>query len=205
MSNSTKRYLITVGLLSVTAFITFGAYSTRSYTGTLYTPSIPLVIENWYGRELTMDERTFQILETRDAIMREYVDPSGGIVLLSVVFAQNNRKVAHPPEVCFAGGGWERMEKMKDESGGMRVNRLVLQKGSQKQVVLYLYKSGDKFTHNYYAQQINIILNSMLKRNTSSALIRISAYTINDNVEETLSLIKRFADDLMPVLEKQIP
>jgi EpsI family protein len=208
MSISTKRYLIVTGLLSATFFITFGAYSTRDYSGELYTRNIPIVIGNWYGKDFSMDERTYEILETRDAIMREYTNQDGESVLFALVFSQNNRKVAHPPEVCFAGGGWERAKRdteiitVGDQE--IKVNRLILQKNSGKQIVLYLYKSGDKLVSNYYVQQFNIVLNGMLHKDTSSALIRISSIT-NSNEDRTLALTKKFTGEIIPILEKLLP
>jgi EpsI family protein len=200
--------MIVTGLLLITAFITYGSYSTIDYSGELYTRNTPLVIGNWYGKDFSMDDRTYEILETKDAIMREYVNQDGDGVLLALVFSMNNRKVAHPPEVCFVGSGWERT--VRDEkivtigNREIKVNSLTLQKKSDKQVVLYLYKSGNKLTSNYYSQQLNIILNGMLHKDTSSALIRISSIT-NSNDDKALALTEKFAGEIIPVLEKLLP
>ena len=209
MSSSAKRYLIAVILLLVTAFITFGDYSTKIYSGVLYTQNIPMIIGSWYGKDIPMDERTYDILETRDAFMREYTSSVGEKASLIVVFAQNNRKVAHPPEVCLAGGGWSRTDRdthsvvVGDRT--LEFNRIILQKGSEKQVVLYLYKAGSKLTPNYYSQQLNIIVNGMLRRDTSSALIRLSCDVGGDGVEESLKMLSKFAGEVIPVLEQHLP
>ncbi len=209
MSSFSKRYLIIVILLLVTAFITFGAYSTKSYSGVLHTQNIPMRIGSWYGRDIPMGERTYDVLETRDAFMREYASSIGDRAMLTVVFAQSNRKVAHPPEVCLTGGGWSRTGRdihtvvVGDRT--LRFNRLILQRGSEKQVVLYLYKAGSRLTPNYYSQQLNIIMNGMLRKDTSSALIRISCYVDGDGVEEPLSMLNKFAGEVIPVLEQHLP
>ena len=208
MSISTKRYLIPLALLLFTAVLTFRAYPLKSYFGELYTNNIPIIVNNWYGRDLPMDERTYEILETRDAIMREYVNSDKETMLLAVVFSQNNRKISHPPEVCFSGGGWSIASKDKQfvtiNSKEIEINRLILEKGSEKQVVLYLYKAGDILTSNYYAQQFNVILNGMLHKNTSSALIRIST-NIAEDVDKTTVLTKQFAKEIIPLLEQSLP
>ena len=209
MSSSAKRYLIAVILLLVTAFITFGAYSTKSYSGVLYTQNIPMIMGSWYGRDIAMDERTYDILETRDAFVREYTSSVGEKATLTVVFAQNNRRVAHPPEVCLAGGGWSRTDRDIHSVvvGGrtLRFNRIILQKGSEKQVVLYLYKAGSRLTSNYYSQQLNIIMNGMLRKDTSSALIRLSCYVDGHSVEESSKLLSKFAGEVIPILEQHLP
>jgi len=214
MSDFTKRYLIAAVLIMVTAFMTFGAYSTRSYNGVLYTQNIPMIMgDNWYGKRLPMDERTYDVLETRDAFVGEYRNSGNEKVLFTVIFAKSNRKVAHPPEVCLVGGGWSRINKdletlMVASSGGdrktLKMNSLTLRRGAEEQVVLYLYKAGKRFTPNYYTQQFNIILNSMLYKDTSSALIRISSMTDGD-VEGAKSRIREFAEEVIPILEKRLP
>jgi len=168
-----------------------------------------MVIGSWHGKDIPMDERTYEILETRDAFMREYVNFSNEKVLLTVVFDRDNRKVAHPPEVCFAGGGWSRTDRdiqsVTVGSRTIKVNRLILQKGAEKQVVLYLYKAGGKLTPNYYAQQFSIILNGMLHKNTSSALIRMSSFVAGDDVEEAMERTKKFAGEVIPILKEHLP
>ena len=209
MSNFTKRYIIAVILLSIIAVVTFGAYSTRDNSGVLYAQDVPMIVGDWYGRDIPMDERTYEVLETKDAFMREYVNPSGGKVLLAVVCAANNRKVTHPPEVCFAGGGWSRTSKdiqtVRAGSKTVKANRLILQKDTETQVALYLYKAGEKLTPNYYLQQFNIILNGMLHKNVSSALMRISSHSAGDDVEDATERVKRFARQVIPILEKYLP
>jgi len=203
-----KRYLITIILLLVTAFITFGAYSNVNRPSELYTQKIPLIINNWYGKDVTMEERTYEVLETKDAIMREYNKPDGKRVMFIVVFAESNRKVAHPPEVCFEGSGWARVDKeiqaVLINGRQLKFNRLTIQQDSEKQLVMYLYKAGNNLTPDYYIQQVNIIASNILRKKASSALIRISAL-IEDNIEDSASLLREFAEDMMPYLEKALP
>lgn len=209
MSNSTKRFIIVFMLLIVTALITFNAYSTKKHSGLLYTSNIPMNIGNWYGRELVMDERTYDILETKDAVMIEYTNPNNESIILTIVFSQNNRKVSHPPEVCFVGSGWSRTSRESEEIDingyKVKVNKLVLRREPFEQYVIYLYKSGSRFTANYYAQQFNIILNGMLRRDTSSALIRISSYVSERDDRKVKALAEAFLKETLPILSKILP
>jgi EpsI family protein len=209
MSDIAKRFLIVSTLLLITAIITFGAYSTKSYSGILYTKDIPLIVGNWFGSDLKIDERTYEILETRDLIMRKYINANSDSVILAVIFSQNNRKIAHPPEVCFTGAGWVKTdrgsEKIIIEGYEFVMNRLILQKDTYTQIALYLYKSGKRLTPNYFFQQINIILNGALHKDTSNALIRISVLSSESNIEKSIILAKEFAKEIIPILEKKLP
>jgi len=59
-------------------------------------------------------------------------------------------------------------------------------------------------TPDYYIQQVNIIASNILRKKASSALIRISAL-VEDNIEDSASLLREFAEDMMPYLEKALP
>lgn len=209
MSANAKRYVIVSILLLITGFLTFGAYSNKNYSSELYTQNIPVIIGEWNGHDLPISEDTFEVLETRDVFMRMYINPNGEKALFTVVFSKDNRKIAHPPEVCFAGGGWERtgryIQPVQVGDKKLDFNALILQNGRNKQVVLYLYKAGDKFTSNYYSQQFNIMMNGMLRKDTSSALIRISSFTSKDDVEEVVAFLSKFATVAIPVLEGVLP
>ncbi len=196
-------------MLSVTAFITFRAYSLKSYSGKTYTKEIPIILGEWFGNEIGMNERSYQILETRDAILREYRNSKNESLSLAVVFSKDNRKISHPPEVCFSGGGWERLlkdtETIQLNGETLKLNKLILKKNSLYQVALYLYKSGDNLTENYYLQQVNIILNGMLRKNVSSALIRISAFSSVNDLDRATALTKKFAVEAIPVVIEKLP
>ena len=209
MSGFTKRYLIVFILLSSTALITFGHYSTEVYSDIIYTQDIPMIIGGWHGRSLASHERTYEILETRDVFMGEYTNSGKDIVFLAVVFSRDNRRVAHPPETCFIGSGWSKsvrdLQTVTLGTRELRVNRMILQKGEEANLVLYLYKAGGKHTHNYYIQQFNLVLNSLLLKKTSSALIRISCYVDGDNLAEAMKRVKIFTAEAIPVLDRCLP
>ena len=209
MQISIKRYVIVVILLLVTALLTFGAYKDQNYSGELYTSNIPMTIGRWSGRELSTDERTYEVLETRDMFSRDYSTPNGERVLFTIIFSQSNRKVSHPPEVCLSGGGWERInrdiQRITYGNTSLDINRIVLQKGEREQVILYLYKAGDRLTPNYYNQQLNIIVNGMINRNVSSALIRVSCSVENDDVEGATALAKGIFQEAINNVLNKIP
>jgi EpsI family protein len=141
--------------------------------------------------------------------MREYKNTDGSEILFTVVFSHVNRRVSHPPELCLMGGGWSRtnkdIQKFSIGDDELRINRLIIEKGSEKDVVMYLYKSGSRLTPNYYAQQLGIVINSALRRSTSSALIRFSCPIVDGDIEGATEQIERFAREAIPVLKKSLP
>lgn len=213
MSNIQKRYIIAVALLIITAILTFGAFSTGVYSDKLYTADIPLVIGSWYGREIGMDEHTYKLLETKDAVMREYVSAAGDRVVLTVVYSKENVRVVHAPDICLSGGGStisdEATETVFLGDGPQKraiFNKFIVKNGSARQVVLFLYKAGTKVTPKAFQMQFNFFINKALRRSSHSvALIRFSSYAVNDDIEATTRKAKQFAAEAMPVLLKYLP
>ena len=63
--------------------------------------TFPAEIGEWRGEDAPVDERTYEILETRNVLSRNYKNPDGGVVHLLMVGSFKDRRVAHPPEVCY--------------------------------------------------------------------------------------------------------
>src|SRR3989338_4238772 len=62
---------------------------------------IPFAIGDWIGKDQAVDEMTYAILETRNVLSRSYVNSQGERIELLVVSSDKDRRVAHPPEVCY--------------------------------------------------------------------------------------------------------
>ncbi len=151
-----------------------------------------------------------EILET-DAIMtRTYANGGGAECDLSVVFARDNRRVAHPPELCYKGSGWTVEEKKVVEFpiDGKRfaVNRLLLVRGGARLWVYYWYKVGKKCSASYARMQWNIIMSHLSFHTSSSALVRLSAFSPGPERDAaTLAALDRFAAVAIPAVLRALP
>src|SRR3990167_3007083 len=65
----------------------------------------PQKIGDWISTDLPIPEDVYAILETRNVFTRRYKNPANKEAYLMLVYSQNNRKVSHPPEICYAGSG----------------------------------------------------------------------------------------------------
>lgn len=204
MENIGQRHLVVAVLLAITAAFTFlfGEAKETTSAGT-FTERIPICIGPWVGRDLEVDTRTFEILETNDVLTREYRGPKDNTIFLGVAFSSENRRAIHPPEVCMSGGGWNLTEKKRIEIKNTTVFeaiKLTLEKGDTEQVVLYWYKVGRDFTADFYRQQLKFVKARLLGGDSSCALIRISTLTTGQEAEKALSSLIDFAKALMPYL-----
>ena len=197
--------LALLGLAAATSALVL--YPMRMERGSLRAAKLPLNLGQWSGQDSPVEAYVKEILETDDVIQRSYMNPdlSPYPVMLAVVFSADNRRVAHPPEVCYRGGGWEvNARRVVHYEGLPPLVRLIINAGAnQKDMVLYCYKAGDQITANYYRQQYNIAINQLRMQATSSALIRFSA-SIIDNEKDAEQRLVNFIRVMMPEIQDKL-
>jgi EpsI family protein len=153
-----------------------------------------------------------RILETK-AILRcmyELKKRPAPLCELSLVFAQDNRRAAHPPEICYKGAGWsvQRHEVIPIPINGQPfyVNRLLLLHRNERMWVLYWFKTGSECCASYLRMQWNIIKSHLLRRGSSSALIRLSVKSRSqDEDQEVFADLLDFAKVAIPAVNAVIP
>ena len=103
-----KHLLIATVVLAATALLTVvlereAPVKTRGHS---FARRIPLKFGRWRGEELPVGEAVVETLETDDVLMRSYTKDTGEKIVFAAVFAMDNRRAAHPPEICYRGQGW---------------------------------------------------------------------------------------------------
>ncbi|MCM8775341.1 MAG: EpsI family protein [Candidatus Omnitrophica bacterium] len=161
--------------------------------------SFPMNIGGWHGKDFPVDERTYEILETRNVLSRLYIHPDGREIHLFIVGSRRDRRVAHPPEVCYTGSNFV---ILNEADGSLKIGNKVLpvreftaqneRNPSAREEVLYLYKIGDRYTTNYYAQQLRFALDRFTRKDSEVFLIRLAG--------RDKSVFKEFLEALLPLL-----
>lgn len=195
MKNNSLGFLIIVTLLIASAFFSLNLYlRQRSAHDQVDVNSFPYQVGQWQGRDLGVEEEEYQILETRNLVLREY-RKNGKKISLFIVYSETNRLVFHPPEVCMMGSGVKivdkKIESIEHGSKKFSVNKLYVAKDGNRGLALYCYKAGNLYTDNFYLQQISFAFNQLLGRHKAGATIRASAPLGNDE-KEVLEDLKDF-------------
>jgi len=197
MKNKTFGYITVLLLLSLTSLFSLKLYfRQRTTQDQLDIRKFPHVVGEWQGEEIELNEYDYRVLETRNLILREYVNSSNEKLTLFIVYSETNRSVFHPPEVCLMGSGMNIARKMTEgitDCTGKRffVNKLDVGKDNHQQIVLYCYKAGSLYTENYYLQQAQFALNQLLGKGKGGATIRVSM-SITESEQVTLTRLKAF-------------
>ena len=84
------------------------------------------------------------------------------------------------------------------------VNRFLIQKDRDQQVVLYWYQSQGKAIAGELAARLEMIKNSMVRHRTDGALVRISS-PVYGNVQQTSDRLVRYIQAMYPLLGEYLP
>lgn len=185
-------------------------YPTKMVRGQLQAAALPLQLGGWMGQDVKIEEYVKQILETDDVVQRNYTNPlyRNAPVQMAIVYSSDNRRVAHPPEICYKGGGWEINGKQPVQLDPALPDmiRLQISRGREnRELVLYCFKTGEIITADYLQQQVNIVKNQLRMRSSSSALLRFSTrQQPTESEAETQARLVSFIKQMMPEIKKTL-
>jgi EpsI family protein len=207
-----KRTITIIIIFLITAAVTgFVSHSERIQPNKPFS-EFPLEIDQWKGQKGELDQEVYNILGVEDYILANYRKTSGERVNLYVGFYQSQKEgdIIHSPKNCMPGAGWKITDtsietiKLDDSQKTINVIKLLLQKGMEKQVVLYWFQSRGRIIASEYMQKIWLVVDSVIKRRTDGSFVRlISPVTVDE--EKTLQVLKEFAQKIYPVLNEHIP
>ena len=180
-----KQGIYPIILLLITALLSWRLerVPTQNYSS-LYSQQVPDRILERKGADQPVSARALEILETRDVLCRIYEKQGKPPIYLSIVFSEDNRKAVHPPEVCYLGSGFEVIEKSQKNFGDMSLVRIVVQREFRKELTLYSFKAGARYSSSYIQQQMNILLERFRNRRAASALVKVSADITNRDTKD---------------------
>ncbi len=205
-----------LALFVLVGFASWGLYF-REYRqkDTINIHLFPKKIGPWTAKELPISEKDYEILETRNAFTRKYTNTAGESVYLFIVYSQNNRKVSHPPELCYTGSGASVLGKTDVRTGirpktssakPLDVKKVLIEQDGVRQVLYYWFKVGKGFTSGYWAQQAMIAIKTFTHQPASSALIRVSmTVPPNGKEKDAEEVLRRFITAIMPSIQKYLP
>ena len=143
---------------------------------------IPLQIGDWRqrGAEIRFGEQTESVLRVSDYTMREYIAPDGRLANVYVGYYASQRTGAtyHSPQNCLPGAGWvmrqpQRVEIVTPGGETFDANWYIIENGVYKEVLIYWYQGRGRFEASEYQDKINTIWDSVLRRRSDGAMVRV--------------------------------
>ena len=162
----------------------------------------------WHGKNVQLDERIYELLETKSIIHRKYYSDSGNEVFLSIVYHSETKVNFHEPEQCLGAQGIPLdksliLTSFKNEGDKieLKLNRLIQKQYDKKSLSYYLYKAGEFMGPSYIKLRFNLAMNKFTDKKKSGSLIRISTPISNEDIQKTENVLNNFIEQLYPYLK----
>jgi EpsI family protein len=213
---TSPSYLYSVGLLSLLPVMAAQLIDRAEIVPTRQPfLDFPMQIKRWSGTSFPLEARYVEVLRFDDYLLADYIQPLTAPVNIYVAYYLSQRKgqSAHSPQTCIPGGGWEitSIDSIPVHSGRAAkeprvVNRVHIQKGDQRQLVLYWFKQRERVIANEYLVKFYVLWDAMTRQRTDGALIRVTT-PIQQNEDDTVAehRVLEFAQDVEPVLRAYVP
>jgi exosortase D (VPLPA-CTERM-specific) len=174
--------------------------------------ALAMEVGSWNGRPAARyDDRIVAKLGVDDYLTRFYSRPTEDVVHLYVGYyqSQSGGNSIHSPKNCLPGAGWQPISSGETQiavgSGdAVKVNRYLIQKGRERQMVLYWYQSHGRIVANEYWAKLYLIVDAIRMNRTDGALVRVVT-PITDSEAKAEQQVVDFAQTLLPLLDRHFP
>jgi exosortase D (VPLPA-CTERM-specific) len=184
-STSGRAYLCSVALLApFTLFSTVVVDREERPPARAAFVDFPMQINGRHGAPFPLEPQYIDALRFDDYVLADYRSDKEPSVNFYAAYYRSQRKgqSVHSPQSCLPGGGWEIASLTQTElpmsqrmMTSFRVNRAVIQKGNQKQIVLYWFKQRDRNLTNEYLVKVYLLWDAFLRQRTDGALVRLAS------------------------------
>jgi EpsI family protein len=110
------------------------------------------------------------------------------------------------------GSGWEdgRYQTQwvpldSSKKNGVNINKYVVSKGTEKNLVFYWYQGRERITTNEYKDRILLIWDAITKQRTDGALVRIVIPLKSSDGGEEIQCGIEFIQKVIPILGDYLP
>jgi EpsI family protein len=214
------RALILAGLFVATTLVLAQASKAEPTPIRESLSSLPIVFAGWQGRvEPDFEPEIVKVLGVDDYANRSYYASGGRRVRLYVGYHSSQRQgdTIHSPLNCLPGAGWtptaqgRTLVPVADAQGARReieINRVVIERGLERQLVLYWYQSQGRVVASEYWGKVYTVVDAIRLNRTDAALVRVTAPVSSKDpadLEAADKAAKAFVQELFPHLGRHLP
>ena len=205
------RALILVAMIAAAGIYVAGASGDEVMVTRTPLSDLPATIETWQGSDTKpFDDDVVAKLGVDDYINRHYVRDGQTSVALYVGYYASQRQgdTIHSPQNCLPGAGWRPVssERVTIDAAGtpIEVNRYLIQKGIERQAVLYWYQGRGRVVANEYANKLWLMLDAARLRRTNGALVRLITPVLS-TPDAAFDELSAFTGAVFPRLAAHLP
>jgi len=202
---------VVLGLGAVVATLGIQTQRAMPLRGELAT-ALPGVIAGDSSRDFDLSDDERIAAGVTDYLVRIYRRPNTDTLTASLFVGyfdkQTQGRTIHSPRNCLPGSGWEPLQSssvaVSVDGGSVTVNRYLLQRGSQRALVLYWYQGRGRVASNEYLVKWDLLRDAALRRRSEEALVRIVVPVVSTE-EAALTRARSIAGVVVPALATALP
>jgi EpsI family protein len=159
------------------------------------------------------------VLGVDEYLTRLYASPNGRVADLYIGYYESQRQgdSIHSPMNCLPGAGWSPLSRdylpvaVQDATGAQRtvtVNRYVIEKGLDQQIVLYWYQSHGRVVANEYRSKVLMVYDAVRLNRSDAALVRVITPRMSSAPAEEAAATAAavdFVKSMFPLLDRYLP
>lgn len=172
--------------------------------------TLPYELDEWSGRDARpFPDDVVALLGVDDYVHRTYLNGAAVPVSLYAGYYTSQRQgdTIHSPQNCLPGAGWRPISStivsLPTARGRVSVNQYVIQKGLDKQVVLYWYQGRGRVVANEYRNKLLMMWDAATEGRTNGGLVRVMTPVTAG--ADAAAEAAAFATTLLPRLERFMP
>jgi len=222
------RILTLLLLVQATLFYTASHGDSRPLTHPL--AEFPQILPGYQMvRQGVVDDETMAVLKADDAIDRFYArTPMPDLnhltreqrdalfattndFFLAYFSTQQQGQSPHSPKNCLPGNGWQPVDTgeitipIPGLGSAIRVNKYVVSKGENQDVVLYWFQSHGRVVANEFASKYYLIADSLRYHRSDTAIVKVTAPVLDGDTARSLDGAIRFVQVVFPAVYRYLP
>jgi len=204
------RALIAAAMIVAAGVYANGASSPERAPSRDSLSTTPISVERWRGIDTAVDDDVLAQLGVDDYINRRYIAADAPPVALYVGYYASQRQgdTIHSPQNCLPGAGWRPVmaERATIDVGGrsIPVNRFIIQKGMDRQAVLYWYQGRSRVVASELANKAWLMLDAARLKRTDGGLVRLIT-PVSSSPADAFAALTTFSSALFPYLSTRLP
>jgi EpsI family protein len=212
---SHSRFVVAIVLLASTALFLQARSRNEVFPLRLALSSFPERLGDWSGTNIEIPQDVLTVLGPGDFLLRVYRtedDRKPNADLFIAYFpSQRAGDTIHSPKNCLPGAGWTPIDSGQipltvGDHVPFIVNRYVIAKGGDRQLVLYWYLAHNRPVASEYWAKFYLVTDSIRMNRSDGSLVRLTTHMLpGETVDSAMQRLLPFAGEVVPLLNQYIP
>jgi EpsI family protein len=177
--------------------------------------SLPSQLDGWKGTDSVLDQETLDILGPGEFLVRTYEDAGQLQPWINLYIAyfpsQKANDTIHSPNHCLPGAGWvptsrEVVQIARPDGSSFPVNRYVVAKGGERQLVLYWFQAHGRVVASEWSAKYYLISDSIRMNRSDGGMVRLMTPMLdNESPAAAQARMMKLGSQFLPLLDSYIP